>query len=179
MTIRLLAMSPSGEVFFTSDRFGIIRQHRRLGSREPVEVNGATVDWVIDRYGYQRKDRDLANWADVEAYVELEVPKTTMLAEDLPVNAVIARSAVRVMEKWLTSPADVRLVVPTVNRLLADDVVSADHELKQSLLSLSTRAAQSFQPVAVAPLLRAQTFESQRRSRHKIVMGMFDETLAA
>lgn len=179
MTIRLLAMSPSGEVFFTSDRFGIVRQHRRLGSRVPVEVNGATVDWVIDRYGYERKDQELANWADVEAYVELEVPKTTVLTEDLPVNAVIARSAVRVMEKWLTSPADVRLVVPTVNRLLADDAVSADHELKQSLLSLSTRAAQSLQPIAVAPLLRAQTSERQGRSRLEIAMGMFVLPLAA
>ena len=102
MTIRLLAMSPSGEVFFTSDRFGIVRQHRRLGSRVPVEVNGATVDWVIDRYGYERKDQELANWADVEAYVELEVPKTTVLTE-------VAESELTVVERC---PIDMPGVLP-------------------------------------------------------------------
>ena len=113
MTIRLLAMAPSGEVFFTKDRFGVVRQHRRLGGREPLEVSDATVDWVVDRYGYDPTAREFASWAEVEEYVERAVPKTTALAEDLPVNVVIARSAVRVVERWLASPADVRLVVPS------------------------------------------------------------------
>ena len=46
--IALLAMSPSGEMFFTRDSFGIVREHRRLGRRDPLEVSEAVVDRVVD-----------------------------------------------------------------------------------------------------------------------------------
>ena len=144
MTIQILAMAPSGEAFFSKDRFGVVRQHRRLGAHEPVEVNQGTVDWVVHQYGYERVDHEVADWAEAEAFVDDATTRTTILAEDLPVNVVIARSAVRVLARWLTSPADVHLVVPTVNRLLGETTVRANEELTKALLSLSNQAAETF-----------------------------------
>ena len=160
-------MAPSGEVFFTKDRYGVIRQHRRLGICEPVEVNSETVEWVIHHYGYDRVDEDLANWAEVEAFVDDAIPKATMLADDLPVNVVIARSAVRVLERWLASPTDVLLVVPTVNRLLGEPTVRNDADLSNALLTLSSRAAEMFRAPTSGPLLRARTSDGVGMGRRQ------------
>ena len=172
-------MAPSGEAFFTKDRFGVVRQHRRLGAHEPVEVNQGTVDWVVHQYGYERVDREVANWAEVEAFVDGATTKTTILAEDLPVNVVIARSAVRVLARWLTSPADVQLVVPTVNRLLSEVTVRADEELTKALLSLSSQAAETFGARGAAPLLRSFSSAEGRPGRRQQRVNEFFSAQAA
>ncbi len=178
--IELLAKSPSGEVYFTRDGYGIVRRHRPLGSHAPIEVSETTVDWTIADHGYDRCDQTFATYFEAEQFVEDAVPKTMVLAKDLPVNPLIARSAVRVMEGWLDSPTDVRLVVATVNRLLADEAVAADAELKRALLSLSTRAAEHLATGAtIAPLLRRSVVASVGGSRLAITSAMFDLPAAA
>lgn len=135
--IELLAMSPSGEVYFTRDRHGVIWRHRRLGRHASIQVSEATVDWTVSHHGYDRCDRTFSNLVDAEAHVVSRLPTTTVMAEDLPVNVPIARSAVRVMERWLDSATDAPLIVPTANRLLKEDAVSADTVLRKALLALS------------------------------------------
>lgn len=99
--ITLVAMSPSGEVFFTRDAHSIVWRHRPLGSHEPVEVNQHTVDWVVHRYDYTEVNQEFDSWAAASACVDAVVPRTMVLPEDLPVGPTIAASAVRVMENWL------------------------------------------------------------------------------
>ena len=140
MTVRLLAMAPSGEVYFTKDQYGAVWRHRPLGGHQPVEVNEPTVDWVVHRYDYTRVDEDFANFADAEAHVRNSVPAKVVSPDDLPVGPTVAR-ADRIMRGWLDSPSDRRLIVATVNRLLADERVRADAQLTNDLLALSTEAA--------------------------------------
>ncbi len=159
--IELLAMSPSGEVYFTRDRNGFIWRHRRLGLHETIQVSMSTVDWTITHHGYDRCDDTFATLVEAENYVVSKIPTSIVNPADLPVNITIARSAVRVMERWLESPTDVALVIPTVNRLLANDTVCADTELKRALLSLSDRATGVAGSKQVAPLLRNSSLKKQ------------------
>jgi hypothetical protein len=177
--ISVLAMSPSGEVFFTRDGRGVVRQHRRLGHHDPLEVSEATVAAVVDQYAYDRVDTECKDWADVEAFVEGAITRTPSKVEDLPVNMVIARSAAEIMETWLQSPADLPLIVPAVNRLLANNAVAADSDLKAALLSLSTRAAKILvEPIAPTPQMWF-TVRTARPSRLERTLAMFDMALAA
>ncbi len=149
--ITLLAMSPSGEVYFTRDSHDVIWRHRRLGHRTSVQVSEYTVDWSVSHHGYNRYDETFPTLVGAEAFVISRIPTTAVLAEDLAVNLTIAKSAARVMKRWLHSPTDIQLIVPTVNRLLRNDAVCADADLKASLLALSDSALRTSSHEAVAP----------------------------
>ena len=134
-------MAPGGGVFFSRDREGIVRRHRRLGINQAVEVNESTVEWAVNRYGYDRVDKDLPDWSSLEAFVIASIPTREVSVADLPVNPMIARQSTGVLRKWLNSRSDVHLVVPVVNRLIANALVRADEQLCIELLEISTAAA--------------------------------------
>ena len=136
-------MAPAGEVFFSRDREGIVRRHRRLGVTQAVEVSESTVEWAVNRYGYDRVDKDLPDWSSLEAFVIASIPTREVSVADLPVNPMIAHQSAAVLRKWINSRRDVYLVVPVVNRLMANALVRADEQLCKELLEISSAASRS------------------------------------
>ena len=139
--IRLLAMSPSGEVYFSQDALGRVWRHDCLGGLDPLEVSIRTVDRVVTEHGYDRVEVDFADWSAIEREVAERTRKVVM--PNLAVNRTVARAMLPVLDKWLSSEHDRALVVPLASKLLTDDAVAADSELRVALLDRIEQAAKS------------------------------------
>lgn len=168
--IKLLAVAPSGEVFFTRDQHGQVWEHRRLGLLDPIQVGEQVVDRVVLDHGYERVDEDAETWGDVEDLVERRIRRIEK--HDLPVNRVVAQSMLPVIDNWLASSADRHLVVPLVTRLLEEDTVAGDATLRRQLLERVQRAsAPADQPLA-RTLAAAGTQRTQ--DRYDVVRRWFE-----
>lgn len=143
--ITLLAVSPSGEVFFTRDADDRVWEHDRLRGTDPVLVGSMAVERAVVDHGYVRVDQEVTGWSDVEPVVEQHIRRIEM--PDAPVNPVLARSLLPVLRAWVDEQNV--SVGPVVRRLLEDDGVAADHELRRALLDVLD-AAERGMPRATA-----------------------------
>lgn len=172
--IRVLAMSPSGEAYFTRDHRGQVWEHHRMGGLDPVRAGDQVVDRVVLDHGYERVDENAATFAEAEDLVERRTARASQA--DLPVNRTVARSMIPVLDGWLLSPADRCLVIPLVTRLLAADEVALDAELRRELLQRVERASGADPPAPVRMLGSNDTRASA--SRFAVTLQWFEPTAA-
>lgn len=138
--IRLLAVSPSGEAFFTRDQHGVIREHWRLGGLDPLQVSEHEVGRAVVDHGFERAGVDLKTWAEVEDEFDRRIRRAD---EPLVPTAATARALLPVLDRWLAWPADRPNVVPLVLRLLEEVAIRQDAELSRRLVELARRAGPS------------------------------------
>ena len=141
--IRLLALSPSGEAFFTRDQHGVIREHWRLGGLDPLQVSEREVDRAVVDHGFERAGVDLETWAEVEDEFDRRIRRAD---EPLVPTPATARALPPVLDRWLAWPADRPNVVPLVLRLLQEDSVRQSGDLARTLLERARRAESNGQP---------------------------------
>lgn len=137
--IRLLAMSPSGESFFTRGQYGTFWQHWRLGRPSACQVAEFDVDVAVHDYGFERVDLDFETWEEARDEFLRRVRRAP---EPVVVTCATARALVPVLEAWATSPDDCHRVPLLVNRLLEVDEVRDDPWLVRTLRDLLKRASQ-------------------------------------
>lgn len=172
--IRVLAMSPSGETFFTRDANGVVWQHRRLSGLSALKVGETAVSWAITEHGYDRIDEDVENWPAVEALVEGRIRR---IETNLVVNPEIARRMLPVLDRWNLSPTDRPLVSRLVSRLLADDAVAGDSELRGALLDRLGTTGGSPEPASISLLPGRQ--DHTRSDRAQRAFNYYYEPRAA
>lgn len=137
--IRLLAMSPSGESFFTRDHDGTFWQQWRLGLDFCRQATESEVNAAVLEHGFERVDLDFETWEEAR---DVFLRRVRRAPGPVVVTCATARALVPVLEKWGASPDDCHRVPLLVDRLLEVEEVRDDPWLVRTFRDLLIRASQ-------------------------------------
>lgn len=135
--VTLIAMSQGGDVYLTRDDHGVVHRHHRYLPGDPIQVNSAEAELVIDAQAYIRYNESFTTWTQVSDFVEARVPKVS--AADLPISARLARALLPELREATSDPLRAALVPSAIGRLLTNDAVLNDSDLRHDLLHILMR----------------------------------------